>query len=651
MGLNKGSEVSLEVWNETFLSLAYIAMKVRDQRVQLLRGVAILSVLLFHLEPDYFQGGFVGIDLFLFISGYVLYPSLRDIVYVNDFKALLSSCASFTIRRFRRLFPSFFFMFTCSLMLFPLIIPVGKDFSLSLQQLISAFFIAANWSASQVSSDYFSHYPNLFLHLWSLSYEEQIYLLIILLFLILFPFKRLRKQSLFVVIILFFSSLLLSGYPTHSYYNFMFRLWEFGAGMLLAYFSSVQKVGFRLGNGIHLLLYCLLFLLMLVNIENVLIFRLFTLLSVSSLILLSSGNSVKALNWLQEIGNRSYSIYLFHYPFLVYSKNYLPSLQSHRELIVIASLVLSLLFAEIVYRRIEVKVLNDAFWNRNLWRIKSNHLILVLCPLLIAISVCLWALNEQRFFGFNKHDAAPSFQKVLEGCDVTSAWHDPCVYGKSNLAIALVGDSHASALAPLFASLVKKTGFEVHIYSYKGCKYVKMALLAPANSKLLDSNCRTRNEVVSNLLASNRYEKVFVSFRSQDCSSNQFIGLCGSSFTQLVIDSVAQEQEVILLTPVPEFVDMELFPPRRLFEPYTEAPFTFSKSDILPQVHVDTFLITTQLPQRSINTSLGLCNYSTCLRKELGKWLWIDSNHLSKEGANKLSKYIELTLQSVKTLP
>lgn len=612
--------------------------------VQQLRGIAILSVILFHLEPDFFSGGYVGIDLFLFVSGLVLFPSLRNIAQSSSAKSMFLSGVSFAKRRFQRLFPSFFIFTALSLPILLVLVPVGKDLSLSLQQLVSAYLLSANISAAQVSSDYFSHYPNLFLHLWSLSYEEQIYILALLLIFLIYPVKVLRKFTLLIIVITFIALSISSDYPNNSYYSFSFRLWEFAIGLIFGNFLSRTTGRIQLAKGQTRILIVLLLAVMLVEVSDYHIFRLLIVISIASVVLLIDESPRQQKDWLARAGDRSYVLYLFHYPPLVFVKHYIPAQPPLREGYVLFALVLSLLVSEIVFRSTESRVLNGTLWEKLSNKKKARSALLLSGVFMFLLCSLSWIANEYRFFGFNRHDISPRFLKELSGCDITNSFDTPCKFGEGEKTIALVGDSHASVLAPVFKEVSKELGFQLHVLAYKGCKYVNPSTLPKTSNLLLDRKCQNRNNMVDLMLRKNRYEKVFFSFRSQDCSINDFAGLCGDTLTNLIIQSLASEDEAILFTPVPEFTDVQLFPPRRLFEPYREATRTFPRTKILNQVKIDTRLIETKLPTKHITTIDSFCRESICLRRALGEWLWIDSNHLSQAGASRLANSIKMNM-------
>jgi len=205
-----------------------------------IRTIAVLSVILFHFEFKLFSGGFVGVDIFFVISGFLITQNI-----VVDFYKEKFSLKSFYIKRVRRLFPALFTVLLLTIFIaFFLFSPehyerLSKSLIYSLFSISNFFF----WT----ESGYFDTSVNFkaFLHTWSLSVEEQYYLLwpIILSTLLLF------KKKIFIIIFLVVSlvaSLLFSEFyllkdPNAVFYLMPFRIAEFAIGGLLVFVIDYQS--------------------------------------------------------------------------------------------------------------------------------------------------------------------------------------------------------------------------------------------------------------------------------------------------------------------------------------------------------------------------------------------------------------------------
>jgi peptidoglycan/LPS O-acetylase OafA/YrhL len=210
-----------------------------------LRAIAIVSVILYHAQITIlgyqpFKGGFIGVDIFFVISGYLITSIiLNELVITGSF-----SFKYFYERRIRRILPALFFVILVSLPFAWLyLLPSSLiDFSKSILYSLG------------LSSNFYFHYSGQgygaedtlfkpFLHTWSLSVEEQYYILFPIILLIVF--KHFRKYLIHILIFGFVTSLGLAdwssrNFPSLTFYVLPTRAWEFLAGSILAYFEITK---------------------------------------------------------------------------------------------------------------------------------------------------------------------------------------------------------------------------------------------------------------------------------------------------------------------------------------------------------------------------------------------------------------------------
>ena len=188
--------------------------------IQILRGISVLLVVLFHLEIGGFKSGFLGVDVFFVISGY-----LMAILYNPERKW------EFFVKRARRLLPAYFAVIVLTL-LACMLITTPNDYDSVIKQTLFATFFTSNigyWT----ENSYFSKSAfNPLLHLWSLGVEIQFYLLLPFLY---WLFSKIRG-SYFIVLL---GSLVACFYmtdvsPKTSFFMVPFRLWEFLLGYGIA---------------------------------------------------------------------------------------------------------------------------------------------------------------------------------------------------------------------------------------------------------------------------------------------------------------------------------------------------------------------------------------------------------------------------------
>ena len=204
-----------------------------------LRAVAVVPVVLFHAGVDTFSGGFVGVDVFFVISGYLI-----TTILIDDLDSGRFSILQFYERRTRRILPALFFVLLCCLPFAWLwMSPVQlKDFS---QSLIAVSTFISNilfWR----ESGYFAAASELkpLLHTWSLAVEEQFYIVFPILLLLL---RRFSQRSVICIIITFsLVSLLLShwgsvAHPAATFYLIPTRAWELGVGSICAFLLNDRQ--------------------------------------------------------------------------------------------------------------------------------------------------------------------------------------------------------------------------------------------------------------------------------------------------------------------------------------------------------------------------------------------------------------------------
>lgn len=203
-----------------------------------LRALAVLSVCIFHLNHDWLPGGFVGVDIFFVISGYLITSILQTDCQNNCFSLKL-----FYQRRIARIFPAFFTVGLVTL--------VGAYYVYTPQDIAS---VGANLSTAALSianmkymlqGSYFAISPDAqpFLHYWSLSVEEQFYMGFPLLFMLVFMFARKHRALVLgcLCAVSFLSCVLMTQFrPVWAFYLLPTRAWELLAGCLLAVLSSFR---------------------------------------------------------------------------------------------------------------------------------------------------------------------------------------------------------------------------------------------------------------------------------------------------------------------------------------------------------------------------------------------------------------------------
>ena len=293
-----------------------------------LRALAVLPVILFHAGVKWSSGGFVGVDVFFVISGYLI-----TTILINDLENNRYSLMSFYERRARRILPALYVVCLCSLIAAWVTLDV-----MMLRKFGNSLIGVGTFSSNIVfwkSGGYFAESMELhpLLHSWSLAVEEQYYVLFPL---FLFLSWRLGRTSIFWMIVgLAVISLAISewgwrNYPSANFYLAPSRAWELLAGSISAF--VVQKRGVQSSNIFSLIGFLAVVFALLTYDEFTPFPSLYTLVPVTGVVLLVlfAGKNTLVGRFLAAkvfvgIGLVSYSAYLWHQPLLAYTRLYLGS--------------------------------------------------------------------------------------------------------------------------------------------------------------------------------------------------------------------------------------------------------------------------------------------------------------------------------------
>ena len=290
-----------------------------------LRALAVLPVILFHAGFDWFSGGFIGVDVFFVISGYLI-----TTILIKDIEDNGISTIAFYERRVRRILPALFFvMLVCIPFAWMWMLPDAlENFG---QSLVSTSLFSNNLLLMVTSGywDLASEYKPL-MHTWSLAVEEQFY--IIFPIFLIFAWRFGKNKVLWLIIFLSLISFTLSEYgwrlnSNTNFYNSLTRAWELLAGSIAA-IVAYQK-GLKNNNGLALLgLIAVLYSIFGFN-EETPFPSAFTLVPVigSVLIILYADNrtftaKILSTKILVGIGLISYSLYLWHQPIFAFARIY-----------------------------------------------------------------------------------------------------------------------------------------------------------------------------------------------------------------------------------------------------------------------------------------------------------------------------------------
>lgn len=438
-----------------------------------LRALAIAAVLLYHLGEVFLQrellrGGFLGVDIFFVISGYLITSIIIVGLDGNTF-----SLADFYRRRIRRIIPVFMLVAFVSLPFVWLVLLPSETQAYAKSLIASLFFVSNFWFLG--SDPYWSEgLTRPFLHTWSLAIEEQFY--VIVPGFVLIVYRIARQWLLCLTTLLVIGSLIYAQYASGisadaAFYLLPSRLWELGAGSLLAIGRRdlrLQGLRDRFGKQAQWLLtlgFAMLIASLFLFSSSTRHPSLLTLFPIVGVLLVLSFSSTDhlvtrllSLKPIVGLGLISYSLYLWHYPVYSFAQRLVdePSVLQ-AALVTLLCLGLSIVSYFLVERPAR-------HWGSHSFMRLSALLLLALVVLLGVLA--LIAKDGLRF-------RYPEFLLTQESIPVQPenyVWEQTVAAKKGNM--VLVGDSHMMAIEPELRELALASGLDFATAVDRGCQFI-----------------------------------------------------------------------------------------------------------------------------------------------------------------------------------
>jgi peptidoglycan/LPS O-acetylase OafA/YrhL len=468
-----------------------------------LRALAVVPVILFHAGFELFSGGFVGVDVFFVISGYLI-----TTILIEDIENKRFSIVNFYERRARRILPALFFvMLVCIPFAWMWMIPSQmKDFS---QSLVAVSLFASNilfWRESGYFDAAAEEKP--LLHTWSLAVEEQYYVLFPIFLILAWRFGK--NRVFWMIVVMAAISLMLSEWgwrnkATANFYLAPTRAWELFAGSIAAFI--VQKQGVQKNNLLALIgLAAIIFSIFFYD-ENTpfpSVYALIPVLGVVLLVLYADKESIAAkllgTRGFVGIGLISYSAYLWHQPLFAFAR--IRSTE-HPSLLFMSVLSFSsLILAWFSWRYIERPFRDKHTVNR-------THIFGASLTLLASFSVigALGHLNsgfpqrfEERILFLDGFKAAEQRSHDLSCAPIEGfSQRDRCILGNlENVKGVLIGDSHAQMLWGPLNHEMQRLGVGILSFTNGGCPPILGVWRRDAVN-----NCNEYNEAAFEYIKSN----------------------------------------------------------------------------------------------------------------------------------------------------
>lgn len=635
-----------------------------------LRAIAVLAILFYHAHFTTFAGGYVGVDVFFVISGFLITS-----IIIKDINAGEFSVARFYERRIRRIFPALYVV-----LLFVLIATYflynPENFTQAIKSVAATVGFVSNilfWT----ETGYFDAPATLkpLLHTWSLAVEEQFYIFfpLLLVFITRFFREKLREILIGLASLSFLLSLyVINKNPASAFYFPHLRAWELLIGSLLVFIKPSAKPGMILAHLFSILGLGMILASAFIYTETTPFPGLSALLPTlgSAFIIYSSFHSRSIVGKLLSlppfvfIGKISYSLYLWHWPIIIFGMYYIIQIPTITQMWILISI--SFVLATLSWHFVENPFRAKGFLNRQKIFIFAGSVMattFLASGLLYVTQRNTGHFSQEEFETFS--NTVPSWNE-REGCiesdQVNLKDLNRCMLGDGTEQpnFLVWGDSHAEALAPSFDEIAKLNHATGYVANHAACPPI-LGIYRKGKTFCVDINNRILGYIeehpewetiilVSRWTVSTegeRYktdpEAVVTLVDTQSSipeGSNTLIFETGMQRT--IEKLLSLNRKVVIISTVPEVgynVPSAYFIALRTGRDVNQiiAPSIDEYNQRNATANKVTAKLQDQYNIMVIDPSTVLCDQTNCKVVRDGKPMYIDSNHLSYFGASYIS--------------
>lgn len=611
-----------------------------------LRGIAVLGAVFYHAEIilgnfRIFPGGFLGVDVFIVISGY-----LMTAIISKEYKATNTfSFKNYYKRRIRRLLPALLVVifFTSIVSYFIFLPSLFEDFIKSV--LASIFFFSNfffHYSGQAYGAQVLSEIP--LLHTWSLSLEEQFYIVYPTILLGLFIYLKKRIEIILIIGILLsviFASIITVNHQSFNYYMLPSRAWEFLFGALLG--VKLDQTNSNENKKTKQFLALIGFIVLLLS------FALFddsnfhpsylTLIPVTATYLIiqntsedSLTNKVLTIPALIFIGLISYSFYLWHHPIFSFAK----ILDIGQESILIKTLIIfiSILLGFITYKFIEKPFRNEGEKIFNLGKISSLGLSIVIIIITLNFSINFQKNNHPKiaqelykktWFTTTQY-FKPCFQRKTFFCSFNEDQKNPTVF--------LVGDSMMASIQEDLKTNLIKRDINFIPMTNAGCDFLEIDDGITCNKKILNNRIKKINEKLGSTII---FHLNYIQAKDDDVFFKE-------SFLEKIYYYLNKDYNIILIYPIP-YIDknVSVEVEKNLINKKNKIDFVNIDFQRYIQESENIFTLFDALNHKNlykVYPHTKLCNthlIGKCVGNTQNEIFYIDKLHLSNEGSKLIN--------------
>ncbi len=666
--------------------------------VQGLRAIAVLAVVLYHFWPGRLSGGYVGVDIFFVISGFLITAHLARELNATGRVNL----GQFWARRARRLLPaSLLVLLFCAIVAaIPVLSPLSQ-LPAELQEIVASTFYVENWFLALNSADYLAHSgdPTMVQHYWSLSLEEQFYVLWPLIMLLAawiavkyFRGSRLRAAAIAIGVVsvasFAFCVWFTATNPAPAYFVTFGRMWQFGVGAVIALVPRLRvsnPIGsFILGWGGIIVL-----LVVIYRFDGQTPFPgyMAAIPTLAAAAIIAASNTerwwyptrILAIRPMRFTGDISYSLYLWHWPLIIIA----PSVPFwglsiyHRVALVGICFLLAWLTKKFVEDPTRMwKPLTSRKPRLSLWASLAAMVIVAgtagagwaanagtyqqgvqaIAELRANPPACFGAavildescagkktdqiLPAPGFAGVDRPEQSQCFVQLNDARPVS------CEFGSKDpkaKQIALIGDSHAYQLLTTFQGIAEKEGWHLTTYFKGACPWNTTPL---STGGAFGDACTQYRAAVAKQLEGKHFDAIFTAALS---TTPYAAGEHASSYDAAVAGyREAWATQTSQGTPVITVVDNPVWEtdPNKCLRTRAQSACDGARSDLLTEKDPLREAAAGQRDVTLLDFTKVFCGDETCRAVVGGANIYRDQDHITVTFANSLAPQYTAALKA-----